>query len=68
MKIIKKGKPKQKTCPTCGCIFEYEVSDIYHIAGMTRMNSGTDVIFCPQCDERIHEKYGIAVNCLGHLK
>ena len=35
MKIIERGKPRQKTCPTCKCVFEYEVSDIEHISGMT---------------------------------
>ena len=68
MKIISKGKPRQKTCPTCKCIFEYEVSDIEHISGMTCLNKGTDVIYCPQCNERISEKHGMAVNSLGHLK
>ena len=68
MRIIEKGKPKQKTCPTCGCVFEYEITDIDHISGMTFLNDGTDVIYCPQCGERIDEKNGLAVNCLGHLK
>ncbi len=68
MKIIEKGNSKQKTCPTCKCVFEYDVSDIKHISGMTFLNKGTDIIYCPQCDERIDEKYGFAVNCLGHLK
>lgn len=68
MRIISKGEPRRKTCPTCKCVFEYEVSDIQHINGMTCLNKGTDVVYCPQCNERIDEKYGMAVNCLGHLK
>lgn len=68
MKIISKGKPRWKICPTCKCVFEYKVSDIEHISGMTCLNRGTDVIYCPQCNERIDELYGIAVNSLGHLK
>lgn len=68
MKIITYGKPRQKTCPTCQCVFEYDVSEIVHIPGMTFMNRGTDVIFCPQCNERIEEAGGYAVNSLGHLK
>lgn len=68
MKIIKKGSLKQKTCHTCNCIFEYDVSDIKYIGGMTCMNKGTDIIYCPQCGERIDEKCGFAVNCFGHLK
>lgn len=68
MKIIKRGEAKSKVCPTCGCYFEYEIADIEHINGMTCMNKGTDVVYCPQCKERIHEKYGCAVNSLGHYK
>lgn len=68
MKIIKPGEPRQKTCPTCKCVFEYEVSDIQYIPGMTCLNKGTNVVFCPCCNERIDEKVGIAVNSLGHFK
>lgn len=68
MRIIKNGKLKQKTCPTCKCFFEYETTDIKHISGMTCLNKGTDVIYCPQCNERIDEKGGFAVNSLGHFK
>lgn len=68
MKIITKGNPKIKTCPTCKCLFEYEITDVEHINGMTYLNKGTDVIYCPQCGERIDEKIGLAVNCFGHLK
>ena len=68
MKIIKNGKPRQRKCPSCCCVFEYEISDIEHINGMTCLNSGTDIVYCPQCNERIDEKTGFAVNCLGHLK
>lgn len=68
MRIITKGNPRRKICPTCICLFEYNVTDIKHIKGMTCLNKGTDVIYCPQCGERIDEKNGLAVNCLGHLK
>jgi len=68
LKIIERGKSRQKTCPTCKCVFEYEVSDIKHIPGMTCLNHGTDVIYCPQCNERIGEKSGLALDCLGGLK
>ena len=68
MKIIQKGSPRRKNCPTCGCLFEYDICDIDHIPGMTFLNNGTDVIYCPQCGERIDEKLGLAVNSFGHLK
>ena len=68
MKIIQNGQSKRMKCPTCQCIFEYDTNDVKHINGMTFLNSGTDVIYCPQCRERIDEKIGLAVNGLGHLK
>ena len=68
MKIIKNGEPQRKTCPTCSCLFEYDINDIKHINGMTFLNNGTDVVLCPYCGERIDEKIGLAVNVLGHLK
>ena len=68
MKIVKTGMSKQKTCPTCGCVFEYKISDIEHISGMTCLNRGKDVVYCPQCNERIGEKSGLVLNSLGHLK
>lgn len=68
MKIIQKGSPRQKNCPTCGCLFEYDICDINHIPGMTFLNKGSDIIYCPQCGERILEECGLAVNSLGHFK
>ena len=68
MKIISKGIPRQKKCPTCWCLFEYDKSDIEHIPGMTFLNHGTDVVYCPQCNERINEETGRAMNSLGHFK
>ena len=68
MKIIAKGEPIRKTCPTCKCVFEYDVTDIKHISGMTCLNRGIDVIYCPQCSERINENNGFVVNGFGHLK
>lgn len=68
MRIIEKGKPRRKTCPTCGCVFEYEVADIKHVSGLSCLSRGTDVVYCPECNERISEVGSIAVDEYGHFK
>ena len=50
IKIIKEGKIGKftKTCPNCGCEFEYEQGDVY----------GTHVIICPCCGKHLlHNSY-----------
>ena len=51
IKIIEKGKTGKftKTCPNCGCKFEYEQGDAY----------GTYVI-CPCCGKHLHHNGYIA--------
>ena len=51
IKIIKEGKTGKftKTCPNCGCKFEYEQGDAY----------GTYVI-CPCCGKHLHHNSYIA--------
>lgn len=51
IKIIEKGKIEKftKTCPNCGCKFEYEQGDTY----------GTYVI-CPCCGKHLHHNSYIA--------
>ena len=51
IKIIKEGKTGKftKTCPNCGCEFEYEQEDVY----------GTYVI-CPCCGKHLHHNSYIA--------
>lgn len=68
MKILVPGGKKQKICPICDCIFQYELSEIKHIEGFTFLSRGTDVIYCPFCGERLDEKTGIPVNRWGHFK
>lgn len=31
-------------------------------------HSGHDVVYCPQCNERINEETGRAANSLGHFR
>ena len=52
MKIIERGKPRQKTCPTCKCVFEYEVSDIEHIADQVLMMKDGQLIFQGKYDNQ----------------
>jgi len=56
-KIIKKGNTL-KQCPECGCIFEYEVSDIkrdLYIQGglFSPYDLYWEYVHCPQCNKKI---------------
>ena len=61
IKVIKHGeKPKfKKTCPNCGCVFEYEVEDL-QIEPNWSLNSWNypahkkRVVICPDCGEKIY--------------
>ena len=55
-KIIKKGNTL-KQCPECGCIFEYEASDIKYgtLIPPSLFSDGLDweYVYCPQCNKKI---------------
>ena len=58
IKVIKHGKkPKfTKTCPHCGCEFEYEIEDLktdYNICLTSYPGQYRRYILCPDCGERI---------------
>lgn len=58
IKVIKHGnKPKfTKTCPHCGCEFEYEVEDLktdYSMCLTSYPGQYHRYILCPDCGERI---------------
>lgn len=59
IRIIKEGKPVKftKTCPDCGCEFEYDVSDLktdYSICLTTYPGQYNTYIVCPCCGKHIH--------------
>ena len=59
IKIIKEGKVTKftKTCPDCGCEFEYEASDLqtdYSICLTTYPGQYNTYIVCPCCGKHIH--------------
>ena len=59
IKIIKDGKMTKfrKTCPDCGCEFEYEASDLSADCGVcltTYPPRYNTYVVCPCCGKRIH--------------
>ena len=59
IKIIKDGKIAKfrKTCPDCGCEFEYEASDLSADCGVcltTYPPKYNTYVVCPCCGKRIH--------------
>ena len=59
IRIIKEGKVTKftKTCPDCGCEFEYEISDLqtdYSICLTTYPCQYNTYIVCPCCGKHIH--------------
>ena len=59
IKIIKDGKMTKfkKTCPDCGCEFEYEASDLSADCGVcltTYPPKYNTYVACPCCGKRIH--------------
>ena len=59
IRIIKEGKPVKftKTCPDCGCEFEYDVSDLqtdYSTCLTTYPGQYNTYIVCPCCGRHIH--------------
>ena len=62
IKIIKQGKMTKftKTCPDCGCEFEYEVSDLstdYRVCLTTYPPKYNTYIVCPCCGKHLHHGY-----------
>ena len=62
IKIIKEGKPIKftKTCPDCGCEFEYEECDVttdYSICLTSMPPRYNRYIKCPWCGKSIHHGY-----------
>lgn len=62
IKIIKEGKVTKftKTCPDCGCEFEYEMSDLqtdYRIYLTTYPGKYNTYVVCPCCGKHIHHGY-----------
>ena len=59
IKIIKEGKVTKftKTCPDCGCEFEYETEDLhtdYSICLTTYPCQYNTYVICPCCGRHIH--------------
>lgn len=59
IKIIKDGEMTKfkKTCPDCGCEFEYEASDLsadYSVCLTTYPPKYNTYVVCPCCGKRIH--------------
>lgn len=59
IKIIKEGKVTKftKTCPDCGCEFEYETSDLhtdYSVGLTTNPCQYNTYVICPCCKRHIH--------------
>lgn len=59
IRIIKEGKKTKftKTCPDCGCEFEYETSDLqtdYSLCLTTYPVQYNTYIICPCCGKHIH--------------
>lgn len=56
IKIIKEGKVTKftKTCPDCGCEFEYEVSDLQTDYGFCLTTYHDTYVICPCCGKHLH--------------
>jgi len=61
IKIIKHGqKPKfNKTCPNCGCEFEYEMEDLqvesnWSLTSCSYPTRRRRVVICPECGEKLY--------------
>lgn len=63
MTIIQTEHKKKMICPTCGVAFEYEQKDIRHVGYFIKF----PVLYCPNCNERISEEAGYAMDCNGGI-
>lgn len=57
VKVIKYGKIRRVTCPSCESLLEFEVEDAHY--KQTGMNEGEYVIQCPNCNEDVKIPYDI---------
>lgn len=57
MRIIKNEPEKQMSCPTCKCEFAYLQKDVHD-----------QIVYCPNCNERISITLKRPISCLGGLK
>ena len=62
IKIIKDSKMTKfrKTCPDCGCEFEYEASDLsadYCVCLTTCPPKYNTYVVCPRCGKHLHHGY-----------
>lgn len=63
MKIIQNEPEKKMLCPTCGVVFEYEYKGARHVGYFIKF----PVLYCPNCNERISEETGYAMDCNGGI-
>ena len=63
IKIIEEGKTEKftKTCPNCGCKFEYEQGDVkvnYNVCLASYPSEYDTYVICPCCRKRLpHKRY-----------
>lgn len=62
IKIIKEGKITKftKTCPDCGCEFEYEQEDVnvdYTVYLTSYPGKYNTYVICPCCGKHLHHGY-----------
>ena len=62
IKVIKEGKPVKftKTCPDCGCEFEYEQEDVnvdYSVFLTSYPGKYNTYVICPCCKKHLHHGY-----------
>ena len=63
MRIIKNEPEKEMLCPTCGCEFAYMEKDVGHVGYYHDFR----VVYCPNCNERISEEAGYAMDSMGGI-
>ena len=63
LKIVQNEPEKKMLCPTCGVVFEYKHKDIQHVGHFIEF----PVLYCPNCNERISEEAGYAMDCNGGI-
>ena len=63
MKIIQNEPEKKMLCPTCGVVFEYKYKDIQYVGCFIKF----PVLYGPNCNERISEEAGYAMDCNGGI-
>lgn len=61
LQIIQNEPENKMLCPTCGVVFEYEYKDVQYVGYFLKH----PVLYCPNCNERISEESGHAMDCNG---